>query len=165
MVQFGVCFVRVVLEGLQLASAFVYQAVGVVFDNSPADGSEGVLLGFFEGDHARTASSLEPHERRAIVENSLVAFFGERARESTGYIEHDWCREPWSGGAYGGRFTTGGWTTFGPTLRQPHGRLHFAGTETATTWNGYLDGAVSAGERAATEIAVALVENPATATN
>lgn len=126
--------------------------VGVVFDNSPADASHGVLLGFFEGDHARAASSLEPEERRAIVEDDLVTYFGRQARDSIEYVEHDWSREPWSGGAYGGRFTTGGWTTFGPTLTLPHGRIHFAGTETATRWNGYLDGAISAGERAAAAI-------------
>lgn len=128
------------------------QPVGVVFDNSPADGTAGVLLGFFEGDHARRASALGPDERRQIVQDALVSYFGEQARESIGYVENDWCHEPWSGGAYGGRFTTGGWITYGPTLRQPHGHIHFAGTETAKIWNGYIDGAISAGEREANEI-------------
>ena len=127
-----------------------------MFDNSPADASYGVLLGFFEGVHARAATALEPAERRVIVEDDLVAYFGERARASTGYVDTDWCREPWTGGAYAGRFSTGGWTTFGPTLRQPHGRVHFAGSETTTVWNGGLDGAISAGERAATEVVDAL---------
>lgn len=143
-------------DGLNGQALSPDRAVGVVFDNSPDDRSCGVLLGFFEGDHARQASAVGPDERRAIVEDDLVAFFGEQARESTGYVENDWCSEPWSGGAYAGRFTTGGWTTFGPTLRRPHGRIHFAGTETATVWNGYLDGAVSAGERVATEVAATI---------
>ncbi|MEO6989179.1 MAG: FAD-dependent oxidoreductase [Aquihabitans sp.] len=86
------------------------------------------------------------------MEDTLVTYFGEQARDSIHYIENDWCQEPWSGGAYGGRFTTGGWTTFGPTLKLPHGRIDFPGTETATRWNGYIDGAISAGERAAAEI-------------
>ena len=43
-------------------------------------------------------------------------------------------------------------TTYGRALREPVGRLHWAGTETATYWNGYMDGAVSAGERAAREV-------------
>ena len=141
--------------GLSGQAVSAHQPVGVVFDNSPADRPGGVLLGFLEGEHARRASALGPAARRRLVEDSLVAFFGVRARTSIGYVEHDWCHEPWSGGAYGGRFTPGGWTTFGPTLRQPHGRIHFAGTETATVWNGYLDGAVSAGERAAAEIVAA----------
>jgi monoamine oxidase len=40
----------------------------------------------------------------------------------------------------------------GPALRRPVGRIHWAGTETSTYWNGYMDGAVRSGERAAKEI-------------
>ena len=32
------------------------------------------------------------------------------------------------------------------------GRIHWAGTETSTYWNGYMDGAVRSGERAAAEV-------------
>ena len=42
-------------------------------------------------------------------------------------------------------------TAFGPALREPIGPLHWAGTETATVWNGYIDGALQSGERAARE--------------
>ena len=41
-------------------------------------------------------------------------------------------------------------------MRKPVGRIHWAGTETATYWNGYMDGAVSSGERVAAEVAAAL---------
>lgn len=37
-------------------------------------------------------------------------------------------------------------------LRQPHGRVHWCGTETSTHWTGYLSGAVQSGRRAACEI-------------
>lgn len=37
-------------------------------------------------------------------------------------------------------------------LREPVGKLYFAGTETATEWSGYMEGAVQAGERAAREV-------------
>jgi monoamine oxidase len=43
-------------------------------------------------------------------------------------------------------------STYGVALREPVGRIHWAGTETATYWNGYMDGAVSAGLRAAREV-------------
>jgi monoamine oxidase len=43
-------------------------------------------------------------------------------------------------------------TRYGPALREPHGRVHWAGTETAMYWNGYMDGAVSSGRRAALEV-------------
>ena len=37
-------------------------------------------------------------------------------------------------------------------LREPVGRIHWAGTETSEVWNGYMDGAVRSGERAAREV-------------
>ena len=52
---------------------------------------------------------------------------------------------------------TGGWTEFGRALRASTGPLHWAGAETATVWNGYMDGAVQSGERAATEVLSQLV--------
>ncbi|MEU1394605.1 FAD-dependent oxidoreductase [Micromonospora zamorensis] len=50
--------------------------------------------------------------------------------------------------------TPGTWIAYGPHLRSPVGRVHWAGTETATHWAGYLEGAVRAGERAAAEVLV-----------
>jgi monoamine oxidase len=44
------------------------------------------------------------------------------------------------------------WSNGAARLREPLGRMHFAGTETATRWMGYFDGAVQAGERAAAEV-------------
>jgi monoamine oxidase len=49
----------------------------------------------------------------------------------------------------------GGWTQFGPALREPVGAIHWAGAETATVWNGYMDGAVQSGQRAASEVLTA----------
>ena len=45
---------------------------------------------------------------------------------------------------------------YGPALREPVGRIHWAGTETADFWQGYMDGAVRSGERAAAEVLAAL---------
>ena len=47
-------------------------------------------------------------------------------------------------------------SVFGPALRPPVGPIHWAGTETATEWTGYMDGAVQSGERAADEVLAAL---------
>ena len=46
---------------------------------------------------------------------------------------------------------TGAWTNYGPALHPPIDALHWAGAETATVWNGYMDGALQSGERAAAE--------------
>jgi monoamine oxidase len=40
----------------------------------------------------------------------------------------------------------------GPALRAAVGGIHFAGTETAEYWTGYMDGAIRSGMRAAKEI-------------
>ncbi len=128
----------------------------VVFDNSPPDGSPGVLLGFLEGRFARQWAARPAPERRQAILNGHSRLFGPRAAEPTGFVERVWADEEWTRGCYGCLMTTGGWTEYGRALREPVGRLHWAGAETATVWNGYMDGAVRSGERAATEVAAAL---------
>ena len=51
-----------------------------------------------------------------------------------------------------GIYPPGLMTTYGHAIREPVGRIHWAGTETSTYWNGYMDGAVRSGERAAAEV-------------
>lgn len=123
----------------------------IVFDNSPPSGSPGVLLGFLEGRFARELGRLPERERRAQVVDGFARLFGPRAAEPRDYIERGWAEDEWSRGCYGCSFTTGGWTAYGPALREPVGPVHWAGAETATVWNGYMDGAVQSGERAANE--------------
>jgi monoamine oxidase len=43
-------------------------------------------------------------------------------------------------------------TSLGHALRRPTGRIHWAGTETAPRWFGFIEGAVRSGERAAEEV-------------
>jgi len=124
----------------------------VVFDNSPPDASCGILLGFIEGAAARQMSGVSPEGRRDAVLNCLVRYFGERAAKPDAYLDHDWNAEVWSRGCYGAHFPPGAWTQLGHALRQPIGRIHWAGTETATRWMGYIDGAIESGERAAQEV-------------
>jgi monoamine oxidase len=115
-----------------------------------------VLLGFLEGDAARRLSSADARERRAAVVDSFGRLFGPRARSPRDYIEQAWTEEPWSRGCYVGFMPPGVWTSHGPALRAPLGPLHWAGAETATRWNGYMDGAIESGERAASEVLSAL---------
>jgi monoamine oxidase len=139
-------------EGLSGNAFSVDDEVGVIFDNSPQDLSCGVLLGFLEGAHARRAGKLPPEKRKELVLSVFARFFGPRAANPAEYVERDWAAEEWSRGCYGGRFGTGAWTGYGEALREPVGRIHWAGTETAEVWNGYMDGAVRSGERVAREV-------------
>ena len=128
----------------------------VVFDNSPPDGSPGVLLAFLEGDEARRLGRAAADVRRQAVVDSLVRYFGPRAGSPEAYLELDWQQEKWSGGCYGTLFGPNVWTRYGAALREPAGLVHFAGTETSPVWAGYMDGAVRSGERAAAEVLAAL---------
>lgn len=130
--------------------------VRLAFDDSAHDGSQHALVAFVLGEAARTWSDRHPDERRAAVLGALARFFGPDAARPLTYVDHDWTKERYSAGCYVGIMPPGVMTTCGPALREPCGRIHWAGTETATEWNGYLDGAIEAGERAADEVVAAL---------
>ena len=85
----------------------------------------------------------------------MVRYFGTDAGSPIDYVEMLWPLERWTGGCYGAFFPTGVWTSYGPALKEPIGRIHWAGTETASVWNGYIDGAISSGKRAAAEVVAA----------
>ncbi len=124
----------------------------VVFDNSPPDGSPGILLAFLEGDEARRLGRESPQVRRGAVVGSLVRYFGPKAAAPAGYLELDWQQERWSGGCYGTIFGPNVWTRYGHALTTPAGPIHWAGTETSPIWCGYMDGAVRSGQTAAAAV-------------
>lgn len=82
----------------------------------------------------------------------FVRYFGEQARTHEQYVETSWAAERYSRGCYGVFFPPAVWTDYGEELRQPVGRVHWAGAETATVRNGYMEGAVRSGHRAAAEV-------------
>jgi len=142
--------------GLKGSTISLEDPLSVAVDNTPHESGHGVLAGFFEGVNARRMGALSPEERRAVALGCLVKFFGPEAAEPLEYHEKDWGAEEYSRGCYGGRFGTGVWTAYGPALSEPVGVIHWAGTETAAVWNGYMDGAVRTGHRAADEVGTAL---------
>jgi len=139
-------------RGLNGSIAANDRAFNVVFDQSPEDGSLGMLVGFIDGDHAVAMSSWTAAQREQQVVADLVHYFGPAAAQPLAYAEQDWTTEEWSRGCYVGHMGPGVLTTFGEVLREPCGRIHWAGTETATRWMGYLDGALQSGMRAADEV-------------
>ena len=143
-------------DGLSGQANSDVRPLGTVFDNSPPAGRPGVLVGFLEARHAHAAARLRERERRDLVLDDLAGYFGPRARAATGYVERDWAAEEYSRGCYGAFATPGTLTRYGRALRAPAGPVHWAGTETATRWAGYMDGAAESGERAAREVIAAL---------
>jgi monoamine oxidase len=131
--------------------------VGYAFDNSPPDGSVGVLAGFVGGTQNLTYGALSFEQRRAAVLQQYAAVFKDtRFLTPSDYFDLDWAKEEWSRGGPTAVCGPGTLTSFGPARRAPVGRLHWAGTETADFWQGYMDGAVRSGERAAAEVLAVL---------
>lgn len=136
-------------------------AAPYVVDNSPPDGRVGILITFTgtggsgPGNHYSDAVLDRADQRRAAVLDSLATIFGDQARSPRRFVEKDWIHEPWIAGCESTR-GPGLLTQYGDALTKPCGRIHWAGTETATKWEGYMDGAIRAGERAAQEIRDAL---------
>jgi monoamine oxidase len=139
-------------EGLSGQGASDRGPVRLTFDNSPPDGSPGVLLGFLEGRRARELGRLPEAERRTAVVDTFARLFGPRAATPDAYVERLWAEEEWTRGCYGCHMPTGAWTNYGPALHPPLGPLHWAGAEYAHVWNGYMDGAVRSGQAAAAEV-------------
>ena len=131
--------------------------IKVTFDTSPADGSIGILMGFIGGTEARVWENRPVDELRAAALQNLAAYFGNEALMPRDVVQFNWSTEIWNRGCPVAVLGPGTLLDFGAALRVPVGRIHWAGTETSTYWNGYMDGAVRSGERAAAEVLAGLV--------
>ena len=130
--------------------------VKVTFDSSPPDGRPGILLGFIGGHEARVWGARPEGELRDAALQNLAKFFGPEALAPRETLVMNWSGEEWSRGCPVAVLGRGTLVDFGTALREPVGRIHWAGTETSDYWNGYMDGAVRSGERAAREVLGAL---------
>ena len=127
--------------------------VFITFDVSPDERGPGILLGFTD---PRTFDPLPSAQRRERTLSCLASVFGDSARTPIDYVDHCWGTEPFAPGGPTAAVPPGSWTSVGAWLRQPVGPIHWAGTETADVWTGFLDGAVRSGKRAAAEVAARL---------
>jgi monoamine oxidase len=124
----------------------------ITCDNSPPGEEAGVLTGFVLGSDAREWGRRPAGERQRAVLGSFARYFGDRALSPIDYAELDWGAQAYSRGGYAGVPTPGFLLDHGPALHEAVGRIYWAGTETAAEWNGYMDGAVASGQRAAREV-------------
>jgi monoamine oxidase len=126
--------------------------VAVSADNSPPSGRPGILCAFLEAQPSRDWTQMPDAQIQAMVVSALTSYFGPQASDPSRFYIANWPSEPWSRGCFAGTMPTGAWVSYQGVYKVPVGRIHWAGTETATKWYGYMDGALSSGERAATEI-------------
>ena len=139
-------------DGLNGQAASDKGPVKVTFDNSPQSGTPGILMGFMEANDGREWARRTPADRRQAAIDCFVRYFGPGAAHPLEYLERDWMGEEFSRGCYGAHFTPGVWTAYGPALREPVGRIHWAGAECSPVWNGYMEGAVRSGEATAADV-------------
>jgi len=139
-------------DGLSGQSLDVDSPLPLTLDGCGPTTPPGILNLFSMGPAARRLSQMTPAARESTAIATLTQRFGPKAAHPTVYLEQDWTAEPWIGGGMFSRLGPGVLTEFGRALREPFGRVHWAGTETATITHGGIDGAIRSGERAAREV-------------
>jgi monoamine oxidase len=121
---------------------------GAALDASRGDGA-GILVLFSTGRGAEALGRVPDEAGRiAAALRWLAQVHGRAVAEPVAARAVDWSADPFSLGGYASRRGIGGWSA-APDLFAPLGRLHFAGTETATRWRSFMEGAVRSGVRAA----------------
>ncbi|MFT3714812.1 MAG: FAD-dependent oxidoreductase [Gordonia sp. (in: high G+C Gram-positive bacteria)] len=115
-------------------------------------GGRHILLGFISADAMRRLDHAPESQLVRECIESFARYFGREAHDYLDYGNLRWDLEPWSRGGPVAVSRPGTLTRYGPALRAPVGPIHWAGTETADYWTGYMDGAVRSGERAAREV-------------
>jgi monoamine oxidase len=120
------------------------------YDDSSAEGP--ALLGFVGGGGERAWRALSAEARKAAVLGCIARWYGDEALRPLAYAEGEWPQDPWVKGAPACHMGPGVLSRLGPALRLPVGRVHWAGTEAALRWTGYMDGAIRAGEQAAKDV-------------
>jgi monoamine oxidase len=139
-------------DGLSGQSAAPGSPATVTLDACTDTARPGILCVITEGPTARRIGHLDATDRRTAILRELAGRFGTKAGSPTDYVEQDWSAERYSGGGMLSHTPTGVLTQFGRALREPCGRIHWAGTESSAVMCGWVDGAVRSGERAASEV-------------
>ncbi|ACY18266.1 flavin monoamine oxidase family protein [Haliangium ochraceum] len=130
-------------------SGEVYDATGPVsafVDHSGADGHH-ALQAFILGAHARALGALPAPERHRLVVAAAVHALGSDAEQPCAWVEYDWGRDPLAHGCVSA--LAPGLFASHALQREPVGRVHLAGTETAERWPSHMEGALAAAARVA----------------
>ncbi|HWO40468.1 MAG TPA: NAD(P)/FAD-dependent oxidoreductase [Candidatus Eisenbacteria bacterium] len=126
--------------------------IGAVWDASEDQRAKKGMLTLLAGGGASAATKMLLKEGGPAELVKRLGFFGiGRARLIASRSVH-WEDDPWARGVYAA------FDPFFPVanrrlLALPNGRIFFAGEHTSAKWQGYMNGAVASGQRAAEEIA------------
>ena len=137
--------------GLSGAIVDTSEVGAFVLDGTKPTDDLATLVGFIGGSHFDSWLSLPATARRGAFLALLAKAFGGRAENPSYYHEATWIDQRWTPAPLT-FFAPGVFARFGAALRQPVGRIHFAGTEAASQWPGFMEGGVRAGQRAAADV-------------
>ncbi|EGG22874.1 amine oxidase [Cavenderia fasciculata] len=139
-------------DGFSAEALSEHGPIFICYDDSSHDDKANAIVGFIAGQDAREWSEKTPEVRKQAVLECYARWFGPRALKPKYYLEKDWKTDEFARGAYLAFAQPGTLTACGKSLREPVGRMHFAGTETATQWIGYMEGALESGLRCSKEL-------------
>jgi monoamine oxidase len=142
-------------QGISGASVATDDLIEITLDTTQPGHSPGVIGTYCAGPRARALWRLPERERRSVLLKTLATRLGPKAAQPIEIKEINWSEERWTRGCSCAHFAPGVLTQYGRLLREPVGRIHWAGTETATTSFGAMDGAVRSGERVCEEVLAA----------
>ena len=136
-----------------------YSAPGgfeVVWDGNVGRGPQSLLVDFL-GARQGAELGVAPHGQAPATDvdrflSRIEPLFPGTRAAFTGRAWNDtWAKDPWHHGAYA-FWQTGQTTDFGGYEHVQEGNVHFAGEHTSLNFQGYMEGAVISGKRAADEI-------------
>lgn len=123
--------------------------VFITFDVGPDDGP-GVLLAFCD---PVTFDGFDVQNRKQRVTRQMVDLYGPQAQNPIDYVDHCWLEEEFGSGGPNPALPPFALTSYATALTEPHGRVEWAGTETAGESSGSMNGAVITGVQAAERVA------------
>lgn len=124
--------------------------VFITFDVSPSPHGPGILMAFCD---PRVFDAHAPEVRKDQVVKQLTDLYGPEAARPIDYIDHCWNTDSFAAGGPNPVVAPYASVRYGSVMTEPHGRVHWAGTETAGEWTGSMNGAVLSGRRVSTEVA------------
>jgi monoamine oxidase len=128
-------------------------SVFITYDVSPDPAGPGIMMVFCD---PRLFDTHPPEVRRDLVLQQLIDLYGSHAANPIDYLDHCWNLDSFAAGGPNPVVAPYAAMRYGRALTEPHGRVHWAGAETAGEWTGCMNGAVLTGQRAAERLAAQL---------
>ena len=137
-------------DGLSGNASTDLPVMGVYERTINQPGTRGILESYMAGANARRATALPEADRLTMALAGMAKVYPRIVDQYEGGASKCWDEDEWARGAYAW-FEPGQMMTLMPQIARPEGRIHFAG-EHASTWPGWMEGALESAERVVREI-------------